>query len=354
MKKIINSKRARWSRRDLILFFERLELYISAGLPLNHALEILTQDASKKSSKTIETIRNKIETGAAFSNALKNIIIIPSTIIGLLAHGESSGELAKALDYSKQLLEREDELVKKCASAMTYPAVIGFFALAFTIGLMKGVMPQIIPMLKSLRVELPLLTRVVMFVSDSLTKYGVYALLGAVALVIAMSIICVKSRLARSACQSAISRVPIVGQLVYSYFTAVFIRSLGSLVESGMPVAPSYFQAVSATSFIPLKKSCLRHIDTVSRGVSLGSVFGKVKRLPKFVSSLVRAGEATGSLGISLTRCASIIDRDIEHSLKRLTSLVEPVMMAGMGGAVGAIALSIIMPIYDISKVLQR
>jgi len=105
----------------------------------------------------------------------------------------------------------------------------------------------------------------------------------------------------------------------------------------------------------PVWKKTSRKTKTDIEGcLSVPKVFGKVKRLPKFVSSLVRAGEATGSLGISLTRCASIIDRDIEHSLKRLTSLVEPVMMAGMGGAVGAIALSIIMPIYDISKVLQR
>jgi type II secretory pathway component PulF len=148
---------------------------------------------------------------------------------------------------------------------------------------------------------------------------------------------------------------PLVGSVVYSYWLALFLRSCGTMIESGTSVAESYASAVTGIGFVPLSVPLGRRMGSLSQGVSLASVLSSSEiRIPQYIPALVSAGESSGTLGISLIRAADIVDRDIEHRLKRLTSLIEPVMMAAMGCMVGAIALSIMMPIYDISKVLQR
>lgn len=349
-----NQKRKiqKWPRREMILFFERLGLYISSGLSLNKALDILIQGAPKKRLKVLQNINREVENGGTLARVLKDSVKISPTILGLVSHGESSGELAKALNFAAELLAREEELLKKCISAMVYPAVIGLFACGLTIGLMKGVMPQIVPMLKSLHVQLPLVTRIVMAISEYLTGYGAFILLLPVLLVCVLFMGYAKNNKLRSIIQTVMVYIPIIGGLTYSYFVSVFLHSLGSLVESGMPLSPAYRDAAKAVSFCPLKNVCSLHVEAIARGQNLGSVLSGFKRLPSFIPSLVSAGELTGSLGTSLSRAATILDKDIEYALRKVTALVEPVMMAGMGFAVGAIALSIMMPIYDVSRVL--
>ena len=147
MRLFIKHNLHRWSRKDLILLLERLELYISSGLALNKALLLAAQGISKKQAIALTRMREAVESGASLSAALVKSMRISPTIISLISHGESGGELGKVLGQARALLEREDELIKKCMSAMTYPLVIGLFAVGLSIGLMRGIMPQIIPML---------------------------------------------------------------------------------------------------------------------------------------------------------------------------------------------------------------
>jgi len=155
-------------------------------------------------------------------------------------------------------------------------------------------------------------------------------------------------------CQSFLIRIPLIGGLFYRYSLSLFLRSAGSLIESGLQSAIAYRNAAEVLSLIPLRNELTKEASAVSRGVPFGSAVAKIKRIPPFVPPLVSAGEVSGALGRSLLRAADILDRGVDHSLKKITALIEPVMMAGMGFAVGAIALSIMMPIYDISKVLQK
>jgi type II secretory pathway component PulF len=237
---------------------------------------------------------------------------------------------------------------------MTYPVAIAFFAMAIMIGLMKGVMPQIIPVLTSLRVQLPLLTRAVMAVSMIVSKYGLYITIAIAASLTLLILSYRRIEKFKYFCQSFLLRLPIAGPLIRAYFISVFALSLGSLVDRGMSVAAAYSKTVSNITFLPLKQACARNEADVSKGIALSQVLSKIRLFPRFVHSMTRAGESAGSLGRSLMHSASILDRDIEHSLKRLTALLEPVMMAGMGIVVGAVALSIVMPIYDVSKVLGK
>jgi len=345
--------RKKWKNRDLIMLFERLELYVGSGLGLDRSLEVAAQGIHLKQKNTLDRIRKSVESGGLLSKSLQSEIGISQTLSGLISHGESSGGIDRALHTARTLMEREDELRKKCLSSMTYPLVIGFFAALLTVGLVRGIMPQIIPMLKSLNVPLPLLTRSVIWISENSVAYGAYTLIVSVLFVFLLRLSIKKIKKIRHAVQSLLLYVPVLGSLVHVYFLSVFLRSCGSLVESGVSSSLAYASVTDTVSFLPLHSMLNSHVTSIARGIPLSQCFIG-KKMPPYIQPLLSAGEASGTLGSSIIRAADIIDRDIEHSLKRLTSLIEPLMMAGMGTVVGAIALSIMMPIYDISRVLQK
>jgi len=150
-----------------------------------------------------------------------------------------------------------------------------------------------------------------------------------------------------------ILRTPIIGKIVYLYSISIFLRSFGTLVSSGISIDIAYSEVVETISVLPLKAYFVSRRANISGGSQLQTIFSD-KRIPAHVSALVSAGQMSGLLGESLIRAANIIDVDLENQFKRLTSFIEPLMMVGVGGVVGVIALSIMMPIYDMSKVLQH
>lgn len=334
------------------MLLERLELYISAGLTVDRALAICAENLNKKQEQSLLRVREKVCFGGTLSSGLDGEIGFSQTICGLMRHGESSGSLLKSLASARQLLERQEELLKKSLSAMIYPAVIGLFACCLVIGLTRGVMPQIIPMLRSLNVKLPFLTVVVMNFSQWLVDYGLGLLIFATVVTIAAPILYRRWTVFRYGLQVTIMRCPIIGSLFHNYFLIVFLRSLGALVDSGVNLQKAYAGSVGTLGLLPLRARLAEMDEAIGRGLPLGKALSS-RTISPFVGSLILAGESSGNLAPSILRTASILDREMEYSLKQITSLIEPVLMILLGLIVGGIALSIMMPIYDISKVLQ-
>jgi type II secretory pathway component PulF len=345
----------KWKRREIILLLEQLGLYISSGLTLDRTIQIITENSPVHLKKDLVEIVQAVEAGTLFSRIFSERITSHGSIIGVIQQGEQSGELGKAFLSAHVLLEKRDELTKKCLSALAYPVVIGIFATLLTIGLVRGVMPQIIPLLMSMHVELPLLTRVVIALSQGLITYSIYLCVGIVIGVGLFRLSYTRCLPLKRVVHVGILHVPLVGHTFRIYWHALFLRSCGSLIDSGLPAAQSYESACGGVSLVPLRNDLESHRQPLAQGTLMSHVF-RHKRLamPPFVSALVSAGESSGTLGVSCIRAADILDRNLDHSLKRMTSLIEPLMMIVMGCTVGAIALSILLPIYDISKVLQR
>lgn len=344
-----------WKNIERIFLLERLELYMSAGMTLDRALATICESSSPKQKIDLEKVGVDILAGRSFAQSFEQHIGFSKTIASLIEHGQSSGGLVKALDTSRALLEKQGENTKRLVSALIYPGVIGIFSVVIIIGLVRGVMPQITPMLRGLNVELPLLTKIVIYMSENMMTYGMYVAGGIIMIVIITAVCYVRFSGFKFVCQSIIQKIPIVGRTTFLNSLSLFLQSFGSLVDSGAPAARSYSDTSATVTLLPLRDSLQEKLPEMKKGVSCGRILSGVsKRIPVFVSTLVLAGEASGTLGSSLMRAASIIEKDIEHSLKRMTSLIEPLMMVGMGTVVGSIALSIMMPIYDISKALQH
>jgi len=343
--------KTRWNRKSKIMLLEQLEMYVSAGLSLGQTLRIIANRTSKKQAISLDKIAILIDGGQKLSTALASEIKFSMAVSGLISCGESSGSLSQAIKASHLLLEGEDELIKKIMSAMTYPIVIGLATIGLTVGLIQGVMPQIMPLLSGLRVELPLLTRVVMFVSGLLINYGLICLIAGFILVFVYIYCYRKFSRIKFYSHNILVHLPIVGRLAKNYHLALFFQSFGTMVESGIQADQAYEKTARSVNLLPLHFELEKKITTLRNGEKYHVI---AESMPIYVGSLISAGEASGSLGHSLMRVSEILNKEISHMLKKLTALIEPCMMIGMGGIVGSIALSIMMPIYDISKTLQR
>ena len=234
---------------------------------------------------------------------------------------------------------------------MAYPAVIGLATVALTIGLVQGIMPQIIPLLSSLHADLPVLTVVVIAISRALLDHGLIGSIAVVLLAMAIMFAYRKSMRVRYVAQKVLLHIPIAGRLINDLSLTLFFRAFGTMVEAGILADVAYEKACSTVSFLPLKCLLEQNISPLKNGEKFHTIAG---RMPAYVESLITAGEASGNLGGSLRRIDSILGKELEHALKKITAMVEPAMMIGMGSMVGSIALSIMMPIYDISKNLQH
>ncbi len=331
---------------------ERMEMYMAAGLSIETVVLQAGKGLAQKKRASLDRVRMRIEGGQPLASALAEDMGYPPVVLGIISCGESSGNLAAALKCSHSLLEREDELSKKCISALTYPCIIGLAAFALMIGLVRGIMPQILPLLSGLHTDLPFLTKAVMRASSFFLAYGAMCGAGALVFGICIAVAYERSLPIQGIVQSSLLRIPLLGILVKKYALSAFFQSLGALAESGMRVDSAYEKSVSAVALIPLRKSLLKGTEGIRTGSSFRSILPG--DIPDYVAPLVSAGEASGNLAGSFLKAAAILDKELDHSLKRLTALIEPVMMIGMGFSVGAIALSIMMPIYDISKTLQH
>lgn len=341
-----------WNKKARLQLFEQMEMYVASGLPIAQVIGVLAENQKGRRNASLLKVQKAVESGQALSRVLSNEIRPPPAITGLLVCGEQSGTLAKSLKAAHELLEREDELRKKIVSSLTYPTVIGLATLGLTFGLVRGIMPQILPLLKSLHTELPLITRIVMSVSATLMSYGLYILLGVAALITVCSISYKRSSKVRRMCQSLFLKIPIVGGMIERYTLALFFQTFGALVQSGVLADVAYVRSVSSISLLPIRGLLERRTEGILRGQKFHTVC--YKGMPSYVVPLVQAGEASGGLGNSLIRASELLDRELDQSLKQLTALVEPGMMIVMGGLVGSIALSIMMPIYEISKTIQH
>lgn len=344
-----------WNNKRQAILLEQLSSYLSAGIPLDRALDIIADSSFRQIRASLRRVKDDVVLGSRLSSSLSRHVHLSSSLVGLIEHGESSGALSSALGAARQVIERTTEMTRRCVSALIYPSVIGCFSILLIIGLVRGVMPQITPMLKSLHVPLPLLTRSMMAITEFLMEYGVWILVGSPILVIGMFVMYAKATPIRRYCQRVFGLLPIIGHALSRYTHSVFLRSLGSLVASGMSVPEAFDRTAVTMSFLPLRDALRSCSHSVHAGMRLSQILKNVDaKIPSFVLALISVGEVSATLGTSLIRCADLIDQELDQSIKRLTSLIEPIMMAGMGGVVGSVALSIMLPIYDISKTLQH
>ena len=353
--KSTSSKDKKVKTDDLVIFSRQLATMIDAGIPLVHALGILSEQTEAKGLKDIvAVVRRDIEAGMSFSDALsKHNKVFSELFINMARAGESSGMLDEVLDRLATYLEKSAALNRKIGSSLVYPAVVVTMAVLITGVLLLKVVPTFKGIFESLGGTLPLPTQVLIFTSDILRQYFLY-LVGAIVVISFIFKRYVSTEAGRYQFDRKKLDIPVMGVLFRKVAVAKFARTFSTLVKSGVSILNA-LEIVSKTSGNKvIEKAILECQKSVREGEPISKPLSKSGVFPLMVCRMIGVGEQTGQLEKMLTKIADFYDEQVDASAAALTSLIEPLVIAFLGIVIGGIVISLFLPIFKISQLISH
>jgi type IV pilus assembly protein PilC len=341
--------------RDVTVLARQLATMISSGLSLLRALYILEdQTDSSKLKKVIGAVRQDVEAGLAFSQALaKHPKIFNDLFVSMVKAGETGGNLEEVLERVAVQLDKDDNLRRTVRAAMVYPCLIASFAVVVLIGMVTFLIPIFANMFKDMGGKLPAPTQFMIAVSGALRGYWYVFLLMPIVIVLLFKKWKSTDR-GRYIWDAIKMRFPMrIGEIVRKIAVARFSRTLGTLTASGVPILQA-LEITAQTAGNRLISDPMAEVgQRVKEGQPLAGPLSKIKALPPMVTQMVAVGEETGSLDTMLHKIADFYDDEVAAMLKALTSILEPVMMILVGIVVGAVVISMYMPLFQIYNLVK-
>lgn len=325
-----------------------------SGMQAIDVLAILKKQARSGSfKKVIDHLISCVKNGQFLSDGLKKYQnLFGDYFINIVHVGEISGSMAENLEYLAESLRKNQELEGKVKGAMVYPIIILVITLAMSGGLTFFIFPKILPIFKSLHVELPVMTRIFIAVSTFMIAHGVAVFVGLAALVIGIWL-ALKIKSIRYAWHRVVITLPVVGTMVKNYNMVSFARSLSLLLKSGVKIVQAVEITARSCSNLVYRATLLNVAQQVGHGDPISKFLMKTPRLfPPVFSEMLAVGEQTGKLDETGLYLADFYEHELDSSTKSLSSVLEPALLLLMGGIVGFIAISIIMPIYEITQTM--
>ncbi|PIP19577.1 MAG: pilus assembly protein PilC [Candidatus Omnitrophica bacterium CG08_land_8_20_14_0_20_41_16] len=340
---------------DLVIFTRQLATMIDSGIPLVHALIILSEQVENPEFKeVVVAVRQDIEAGMSFCDALsKYPKVFSELFINMTRAGESSGMLDDILERLATYLEKSAALTRKIRSSLVYPAVVVSMAVIITTVLLLKVVPTFKGIFDVLGGQLPVPTRILIFISDLLRKYFLFTvlLLGGAIFLFKRYITTDKGRYKFDQIKL---KVPILGVLFRKLAVAKFSRTFSTLVKSGVS-ALTALDIVSKTSGNKVvEEAVLNCSKAVRDGEPIAQPLLKSGVFPPMVCRMISVGEQTGQLEKMLTKIADFYDEQVDSATSGLTSMIEPLVIAFLGIVVGGIVIALFLPIFKISQLIAQ
>lgn len=347
----INYFLSRVKTDELTIFTRNLSSMLTAGLPLSRAISVLERQSKNAKLLVItRSVRERINKGDQFFEALKHYPkVFSSLYVAMVRAGEESGGLAESLKVLSTQLAHASELQKKIKGAMIYPVIVIVIMLVIGILMMIYVMPTITATFTNLNIDLPLMTRVLIGTSEFLNERALLALLIMIG-TIGGFIYGVRTKIGKKIVHYLIIRIPVIGTIAKETNAARTTRTLSSLLSSGVDVIDALKITEDVVQNIYYKRIISEAAESVEKGEPLSGVFIKHDNLyPPLVGEMVLVGEETGDISNMLTGVAEFYENEVALKTKDLSTIIEPLLMVVIGGAVGFFALAMIVPIYSIS-----
>ncbi len=341
-------------KKDLALFCRQFYTMISAGLGIVPCLEILVAQTRNKTFKNaIADAYEEVQKGKTLSQAMKeHTSVFPTILVSMVEAGEVSGNLDTVMLRMAEHFEKENKLENKVKSAMVYPAVLAVVSVVVVVFMLVFVMPTFIGMFESSGVELPGLTKVLLNISNSLKTYW-YIYIGVILALVTGIRRYKKTEGGRRLFDSLKLRFPIVKGTTSMLITSRFTRTLSTLLTSGIPLIQALEVVARVVNNTIIEERMVEGIDSVRKGVSLARTVKDVGVFPPMVDSMIKIGEESGSLDDMLTKTADFYDEEVQTSLQKLTSMLEPIMLVVMGFIIGFIVIAMYLPMFDMMKTVQ-
>ena len=338
------------SGRTQVMFYRSFATLIACGVEMRRALGVsLEQLRDDRFAEALRSIISDIERGTALSTAMsRRPQEFPPLTVAMINAGEIGGALQDVLGRLADTIERDQSMKRRLVAALTYPAVVAISALFLVAFLVATIVPAFASMFEQMHVALPLTTRLVISAGTSLRSPAVLLTFAVIALTFAMLLFWIRRSDAASArLDRAKIRIPLFGAIVRQTAIARFSRTLGTLVQTGVPLTAALDASLDVVENGAYRE-CVASLGTSLRqGASLRAPLESSGLFEPLFLQLVRVGEETGRLDAMLLKIAEHYETEIEHTLARLVSIVEPVLIVVLGAIVGTIVASVLVPLYS-------
>jgi type II secretory pathway component PulF len=347
----INAFLSRVKDDEIIMVTRNLGSMITAGLTVSRALSVIERQSKNPRLKMIITaLIARINKGEQFYEGLQEFPKEFSNLyVAMVKAGEESGNLAESLKTLAMQLERANNLKKKIKGAMIYPSIVLLVMVVIAVLMMIFVMPQIIKVFESGKMELPPTTKFLIWLTNFMQAYTVFvigALIGAVIGVLYFF----KTKIGKLIMSFTVVRLPVIGTMAKETNAARTARTLSSLLKSGVDVIQSLEITEEVVQNVFYKRIVRRARDRVEKGAPLSETFIEENKLyPILVGEMILVGEETGQISGMLGELATFYETEVERKTKDLSTIIEPLLMVVIGTGVGFFALALIAPIYSIS-----
>ncbi len=339
---------------DLVLFTRQLSSILSSGLTLMQALSILKEQIQNPLMKEVVVgIIADVQEGKTFGNAIEKYPKIFSKIyIALIKAAESSGFLDKVLLRLADNLEKQEKLKGTIKSALMYPVIVIVLMVLVMFVMMIFVIPQLTVLYQNLNIPLPFTTQVLVTISNATITFWPVMLGGIIALSIAYSR-WVKTDSGELITDGLKLKLPVFGKLISQTILAEFSRTFGLLVGAGTLVVQSLNESADTSGNVIYENAIQEIAKRVEKGISIGDAMAAFDIFPPILVQMVKIGEQTGKLDESLLKVSEYFEREVDGTVKTLTTAMEPFIMIVLGVGVSFLIISIITPIYNLTSSIQ-
>jgi type IV pilus assembly protein PilC len=340
--------------RELVIFTRQFATMIDAGLPLVQCLEILGDQQPNKTFKAItRDIKADVEQGSTFADALgKHPKPFDSLYVNLVQAGEVGGILDTILNRLAVYLEKADALARKVKGAMVYPSTVMVVAIGVVVLMLVKVIPTFEKMFADFGGELPAPTQLVVNLSHFMQEWvGLFMgalFLGFMAFFQARR----RSPRFRRATDALALKLPVFGGLLQKVAVARFTRTLGTMIASGVPILDGLDIVAKTAGNMVIEDALMDVRSAISEGKTIAEPLQEAEVFPGMVTQMIAVGEETGAMETMLSKIADFYDEEVDQAVEALTSLLEPVMMVFLGGAVGGLLIAMYLPIFKIAETI--
>jgi general secretion pathway protein F len=344
----------RLSTVELALFTRQLASLLEASLPLEQAFTALLEQAERPYVRDlVASIRAEVMGGASLSDALsRHPRDFADIYRALVASGEQIGQLSRVLSRLADYIERRNALVQKVRLAFTYPAIVTVVAFAIVIFLLTYVVPQIVSVFANTKQKLPLLTVMMLAVSDFVRSYGWIVVLVLIGVAFAWRTALKNPRI-KYRWHRWLLTAPLYGKFERSLNTSRFASTLAITTGSGVPILRALQTSRDTLSNVAMRDQVEEATASVREGVSLARALSAHKHFPPMLIHMIRAGEVTGELPAMLERASNAQEQDLERRAMTIAGLLEPALILAMGVVVLLIVLAVLMPIIEINQLVR-
>ena len=340
--------------KQVAIFSRQFATMVNSGLPILRAIGILSdQTENKELARVLNETRLDVEQGSSLSGAMgKHDHVFNNLYVSMVKSGETGGSLDTTLLRLAEMIEREVQLRGKIKSAMTYPVAVVALVVLIMSAMLLFVVPQFEGIYGQLGGKLPLPTRSLLWMSETFKAYWYFVLAGAIAGRFFLRR-WKKTPRGREVMDALKLRAPVFGSLFHKTALSRFSGTLAMLLRSGVPILQA-LEIVSDTVNNKVIGKAITDVQmSVRDGESIAKPLAKYPVFPPMVVQMIAVGEETGQVDVMLEKIAQFYDQEVEASVDALTSLIEPILIAVIGGCVGAAVVALYMPMFNIIKLIK-